>query len=90
MTLIIRCKLHFHKGGANTSTTREVPKEATWKYNLRRNVKIRSPSYRVKNMLILTKKFKNISLKVMDISKDFKEMKRKKPTKIGEPSPLNF
>ena len=40
-------------------------------------------------MLILTKKFKNISLEDMYISKDFEDMKSSKPTKIGMPNPLN-
>ena len=37
-------------------------------------------------MLILTKKFKNISLEDIYLSKDFEDMKRSKPMKMGVPS----
>ena len=39
-------------------------------------------------MLILTKKFKNLSLEDMWISKDFEDIKRSKHMKMGVP-PLN-
>ena len=56
--------------------------------NSRRNARIRCHPYKVNNMLILTKKFKNISLEDISISKDFEDMKRSKPMKMGVP-PLN-
>ena len=47
---------------------------------------IHSHLYQVNKVLILTKKFKNISLEDMYISKDFEDMKRSKPMKMGVPS----
>ena len=72
----------------DTSVTREAPQEETKHYNLRRNARIRCHPYEVNNMMILTKKFKNISLEDIYISKDFEDMKRSKPMKIEVP-PLN-
>ena len=69
--------------GGDTSITREAPKEATKQYNLRRNARIRCHPYEVNNMLILTKKFKTLSLEDISISKNFEDMKRSKPMKMG-------
>ena len=63
--------------------TREPYKEAPKQYNLRRNSRVWSHPYQVNNMLILTKKFKNLSLEDMYTSKDFEDMKRSKPMKMG-------
>ena len=63
--------------------TREPSKEAPKQYNLRRNARIQSHSYQVNNMLILIKKFKNLSLEDMYISKGLEDMKRSKPMKMG-------
>ena len=68
--------------GGDTSITIEASKKAPKQYNLRRNASIRSHPYQVNNMLILTKKFKNLSLEDMHISKDFEDMKRSKPMKM--------
>ena len=72
--------------GGDTSIKREAPKEATKHYNLRRNARIRYHPYEVNNMLILTKKFKTLSLEDISISKDFEDMKRSKTMKMGVPS----
>ena len=72
--------------GGDTSITREAPKEATKHYNLRTNARIRCHPYEVNNMVILTKKFKTLSLEDIFISKDFEDMKRSKPMKMGVPS----
>ena len=69
----------------DTLITREAPKESTKHYNLRRNIRIRCHPYEVNNMLILTKKFKTLSLEDISISKDFEDMKRSKPMKMGVP-----
>ena len=76
------------KSGGDISITREASKEAPKHYNLRRNATIRCHPYHVSNMLILMKKFKNLSLEHMWISKDFEDMKRSTPMKMGV-SPLN-
>ena len=78
-------KIKTRGSGGDTSITREAPKEATKNYNLRRNVRIRCHPYEVNNMLILTKKFKNLSLEDISISKDFEDMKRSKPMKMRVP-----
>ena len=67
----------------DTSIPREASKDATKHHNLRRNARIRCHPYEVNNMLILKKKFKNLSLEEIYISKDFEDMKRSKPMKIG-------
>ena len=69
--------------GGDTSITREAPKEASKHYNLRRNARIRCHPYEVNNMLILTKKFKTLLLEDISISKDFEDMKRSRPMKMG-------
>ena len=69
--------------GEDTSITREASKEAPKHYNLRRNARIQCYPYQVNNMLILTKKFKNLSLEDMWISKHFEDMKKSKPMKMG-------
>ena len=74
--------------GGDTSITREASKEATRHYNLTRNARIRCHLYEVNNMLILKKKFKNLSLEDIYISKDFEDMKRSMSMKMGLP-PLN-
>ena len=74
--------------GGDTSIPREASKEATKHYNLRRNARIWCHPYEVNNMLILMKKFKNLSLEDIYISKDFEDMKRSKPMKMRAP-PLN-
>ena len=74
--------------GGDTSITREASKEATKHYNLRRNARIWCHPYEVNNILILINKFKNLSLEDIYISKDFEDMKRSKPMKMGV-SPLN-
>ena len=48
------------EGGGDTSITKETSKEAPKQYN-QRNERIRSHLYQVNNMLIMTKKFKNLS-----------------------------
>ena len=50
---------------------KEASKEAPRQYNLRRNARIWSYSYQVNNMPVLTKKFKNLLLEDVYISKDF-------------------
>ena len=62
---------------------REPSKEATKQNNLRRNARILSHPYQVNNMLILTKKFKNLSFEDIYISKGLEDMKRSKPIKMG-------
>ena len=79
--------LNKYSGGV-TSITREASKEAPKHYILRRNARIRCHPYQVNNLLILTNKFKNLSLEDSYISKDFEDMKRSKPMKM-EVSPLN-
>ena len=74
--------------GGDTSITREAPKVATKHYNLRGNGRIRCHTYEVKNMLILMMKFKTLLLEEISTSKDFEDMKRSKPMKMGVP-PLN-
>ena len=74
--------------GGDTSIAREAPKEATKHYNLRRNARIQCHPYKVNNMLILSKKFKTLSLEDISISKNFEDMNRSKPMKMGVP-PLN-
>ena len=74
--------------GGDTSITREASNEATKDYNLRINARIRCHLYEVNNMMILTKKFKNLSLEDIYISNDFEDMKSSKPMKMGVP-PLN-
>ena len=74
--------------GGDTSIPREASKEAKRHYNLRRNARIRCHPSAVNNMLILTKKFRNLSLEDIYISKDFEDMKRSKPMNMGVP-PLN-
>ena len=76
------------ESGRDTLIIREASKEAPKQYNLRGNARIWSHPYKVNNMLISTKKLKNISLKDVYISKDFENMKRSKPMKMGVP-PLN-
>ena len=80
--------LEGHAGG-DTLITREASKEAPKQYNLRRNARIQIHPYQVNNMLILTKKFKNLSFEDMYISKDFEVMKRSKPMKMRA-LPLNL
>ena len=75
------CKVQ-HGSGGDTSITREASKEAPKYYNLSRNARILCHPYQVKNMLILTKKFKNLSLEDMHMSKDFEDMKRSNPTSL--------
>ena len=75
-----------NESGGATSITIEVPKETTKHYNLRRNARIQCHPYEVNNMLILTKKFKTLSLEDISISKDFEDMKRSKPMKTWVPS----
>ena len=58
--------------GGDSSITREASKEAAKRYNLRRNTRIQSHPYQVNNMLIFTKKFNNLSLEDMYISKSLK------------------
>ena len=72
--------------GGDTSITKEAPKDTTKHYNLRKNARIRCHPYEVNNMLSLTKKFKTLSLEDISISKDFEDMKRSKPMKMGVPS----
>ena len=72
--------------GGDTSIKREAPKETTKHYNLRRNSRIRCHPYEVNNMLILTKKFKTLSLEDISTSKEFEDKKRSKPMKMGMPS----
>ena len=71
--------------GGDTSIAREASKEAKKHYNLRSNARIRCHPYEVNNMLILMKKFKNLSLEDIYISKDFEDMKRSKPVKMRVP-----
>ena len=63
--------------------TREPSKEVPKQKTLRKNARIRSHPYQVNNMLILAKKFKNLSLEDMHISKNFEDKKRSKPMKMG-------
>ena len=59
----------------DTSISEETSKEAPRQYNLRRNTKIRSHPHQIKNMLILTKKFKNLSRASLGFSLvDFKAL----------------
>ena len=74
--------------GGDTSITREASKEATKHYNLRINARIWCHPYEINNMMILMKKFKNLSLEDIYISNDFEDMKSSKPKKMGVP-PLN-
>ena len=81
-------RVFFIKIGGDISIARETFKEATKHYNLRRNARIQCHPSEVNYMMILTKKFKNLSLEDIYISKDFEDMKRSKPMKMGVP-PLN-
>ena len=65
--------------GGDTLIMKETSKEAPKQYNLRRNTRIRSHPYQENNMLILTKKFKNLSLEDVYISKNFEDKKRATP-----------
>ena len=85
---ISNCFIKKSYSGGDTPIIREASKEATKHYNLRRNERIRCHSYEVNNMLIMMKKFKNLSVEDIYISKDFEDMKRSKPMKMEVP-PLN-
>ena len=74
--------------GGNTSATKQASKGAPRQYSLRRNASIRSHSYQVNNILILTKKFNNVSLEDIYIPRYFEEMMMSKPINMGV-SPLN-
>ena len=69
--------------GGDTSIPRKASKEATKHYNFKRNARIQCHPYDVNNMLIITKKFKNLSLEDIYTSKDFEDMKRSKHMKMG-------
>ena len=63
-----REKKVMRDNGGDTSIPREASKEATKHYNLRRNARIWCHPYELNNMMILTKKFKNLSLEDIYIS----------------------
>ena len=71
-----------YQSDGDTSITREAPKEATKHYNLRRNARIRCHPYEVNNMLILTKKFKTLSLEDISIAKVMENYFRNMNTRV--------
>ena len=86
--MLVEIEITLRAYGGGTSITREASKESPKKYYLRRNERIWSHPYQVNNMLILKNKFKSLSWEDMYISKDFEDMKSRKPMKMGVP-PLN-
>ena len=70
--------------GRHLKNKRDI-KQSTEAMQLKKqkNATIRSHPYQVKNILILTKNIDNLSLDNMYISKDFEELNKSKPMKIG-------